>query len=224
MKKAVIIILVTFFMAGCGTKTMVQTVSDNVTALEEEVIALHESVNALSKLSRELTEKLVSNSKRLDALDGQNSTQTANAVRSEVPTPREGPRIIIIEDDRVMPKSLYDYALELYNQKKYTESKEKFADFLNRFPEDALAANAQYWTGETYYALKDYRKALEAFLMVRSNYSKSNKVPDAILKAGYSYNLLGERNEAITLLNGLVRSYPDSQAATLAASTLSRWQ
>ena len=224
MKKAVIIILVTFFMTGCGTKTMVQTVSDNVTALEEEVIALHESVNALSKLSRELTEKLVSNSKRLDALDGQSSTQIASAARSEVPTPREGPRIIIIEDDRVMPKSLYDYALGLYNQKKYTESKEKFADFLNRFPEDALAANAQYWTGETYYALKDYRKALEAFLMVRSNYSKSNKVPDAILKAGYSYNLLGERNEAITLLNGLVRNYPDSQAATLAASTLSRWQ
>ena len=236
MKKALVIILATFFIVGCGSKAKMRALSGNVTALEEEVIELQESVAALSKLSRELTERTVDNTRRLDNITGV-STPTRNTVREVVPlmpvpvpeptpppTTQSGPRIIIIEDDKVMPKSLYDYALGLYNQKKFTESKDKFTEFLSRFPGDALAANAQYWKGETHYSLKDYRAALDAFLAVPSGYPQSNKVPDALLKAAYSHNLLGERGEAISMLTGIVRTYPDSKAATLAASTLARWQ
>ena len=38
-----------------------------------------------------------------------------------------------------------------------------FIDFIAKYPKHPLAANAQYWIGEAYWAQRDYRQALVEF-------------------------------------------------------------
>jgi tetratricopeptide (TPR) repeat protein len=59
-----------------------------------------------------------------------------------------------------------------------------------RHPDSEYAGNAQYWIGECYYTQRDYARALEAFNKVIERYPKGQKVPDALLKVGFSLTAL----------------------------------
>ena len=60
------------------------------------------------------------------------------------------PQIVVIEDSGAAKNSLYSYAIELNRQRKYTDARGKFQEFIKKYPNDQLAGNAQYWIGETY--------------------------------------------------------------------------
>lgn len=132
-------------------------------------------------------------------------------------------QIIIIEDSSAAKNSIYSYAIELKRQRKYTESREKFQEFINKYPNDELAGNAQYWIGETYYSVDDMKNALSSFELVITKYPKSQKVPDAMLKIGYVYYNTGKKDSAVNELKSLVKKYPKSKSATLAKEKLKSW-
>jgi tol-pal system protein YbgF len=83
-----------------------------------------------------------------------------------------------------------------------------------------LADNSQYWLGECFYDRKDYASAVREFRKVIEHYPSGNKVPDALLKVGYSYLLLGSTEAGKQTLLQLQRSYPRHEAAGLAAARL----
>jgi len=56
-----------------------------------------------------------------------------------------------------------------------------FKAFLQSHPKHALAGNAQYWLGESYYARKDYQNAMTAFAEGYKVYKTSPKGPDNLL-------------------------------------------
>ncbi len=141
----------------------------------------------------------------------------------EIPTNEETQQIIIIEDSSAAKNSIYSYALELNRQKKYSEARDKFNEFLTKYPNDPLAGNAQYWIGETYYSVSNNNDALMAFNKVISAYPKSSKVPDAMLKVGYTQDNLKDRNAAATTLKNLIAKYPKSRPAELARQKLKSW-
>ena len=95
------------------------------------------------------------------------------------------PQIVVIEDSGAAKNSLYSYAIELNRQRKYTDARGKFQEFIKKYPNDQLAGNAQYWIGETYYSVNDMKNAMKSFQDVLSKFPKSNKIPDAMLKIGY---------------------------------------
>ncbi|SVB87477.1 uncharacterized protein METZ01_LOCUS240331, partial [marine metagenome] len=88
-------------------------------------------------------------------------------------------------------KQKYDAALELIGQRRYREAGAAFQDFLSMFPQSQLRGNAQYWLAETYYSTRQFEQALTEFQIVLSNYPRSPKIPDAMLKVGYSNYELG---------------------------------
>lgn len=130
------------------------------------------------------------------------------------------PQIVVIEDSGAAKNSIYSYAIELNRQKKYTEARAKFQEFLRKYPKDQLAGNAQYWIGETYYSINDMNNALKAFQDVLNKFPKSNKIPDAMLKIGYVQEKQGKTREAINTLNNLLSKYPKSRPAGLARQKL----
>ncbi|GAB7023470.1 tol-pal system protein YbgF [Salidesulfovibrio brasiliensis] len=111
------------------------------------------------------------------------------------------------------PKALYDLALKNYWEGKYPASRKLFDSFINKYPANELAANALYWKGETYYSEKDYPQAILTFKEVALKFPKHHKVPDAMLKTGMAYELVGDRDNAVFYLQTLVQDYPDSNAA-----------
>ncbi|GHU89090.1 hypothetical protein AGMMS49941_13300 [Deferribacterales bacterium] len=87
-----------------------------------------------------------------------------------------------------------------------------------------LCRFAQYWIGESYYALKEYDKARDAFETVIAKYPDKPKVPDAMLKLGYTYRSLGQNDKAKATLNSVIKKFPKSEAAKVAKKTLGTWK
>src|SRR5262249_59373494 len=59
----------------------------------------------------------------------------------------------------VAPKQLYETAYGYLLQRDYGAAEAAFQDFLQRFPNDPLAGNAQYWLGESLFVRGQYRSA-----------------------------------------------------------------
>lgn len=117
-------------------------------------------------------------------------------------------------------KAAYD--LLSPSQKRYQDAARAFATFLQRYPNDDLAPNAQYWLGEAHYVSQHNKEALAAFEQVVQRYPSSNKVPGALFKIGRLQQVLGRRSAAIESYRRVVRDYPNSSAAGLAQDQLKK--
>jgi len=73
-----------------------------------------------------------------------------------------------------------------------------------------LADNCQYWIGEVYYALNDYRRSIKEFEKVAS-FPGSNKSDDAQFKMGLCYMNLGQIDMARQEFNNLLEFHPNSE-------------
>lgn len=118
----------------------------------------------------------------------------------------------------------YQIALELLRNERYEQSAVSFKEFLGAFPDSQLAANAQYWLAESYYASNEFEKALADFARVIDDYPQSTKVPDALLKMGYCNYSLQRWDDARQALSRVQSDYPTTTAARLADQYLKRME
>ena len=103
----------------------------------------------------------------------------------------------------VSAKNLYEQALNDLKNNKDNDAEIKFNQFLNSYPDDALAGNAQYWLGEVYYKQQNFAKAAVAFRDGYSKYPEGSKGADCLLKLGLSMKALGKKDDACTALVNL---------------------
>ena len=80
--------------------------------------------------------------------------------------------------------------------------------------------NAYYWLGECSYGLGRYQESLKHFGTVIKKTPDGNKVPDSMLKAALTYVRVGRSAEARSTLYNLLETYPNTNAARLAAQKL----
>lgn len=115
----------------------------------------------------------------------------------------------------------YEAALNQFRERNYAAAIAGFGDFLKTYPASALVANAQYWIGYSYYALKDYKSALAHQQKLVAAYPSSAKVPDALLNIATNQLALDNLDGARKTLQDLVAKHPGTNAAALAARRLS---
>lgn len=106
-------------------------------------------------------------------------------------------------------RAVYDNAFKTLLQDP-KEAVLEFRGFLEDYPKSPLAASAQYWVGEALYAEKDYKGAVEAFLVVLKEHKGSDKAPDAALKLGYSFYELKDWEKARKTLQDVISFFPDN--------------
>ncbi|MCR4301015.1 MAG: tol-pal system protein YbgF [Sulfuricaulis sp.] len=116
----------------------------------------------------------------------------------------------------------YEAAFNRMKQGQYDRAAKGFREFIDKYPQSALRDNAQYWLGEAFYVVRDFRKALTEFSRLRDEHPKSPKVPDALLKIGYSHYELGDRAKARDALNQVIARYPGQPAAKSAEQRLAK--
>ncbi|MBB6249944.1 tol-pal system protein YbgF [Nitrospirillum iridis] len=97
----------------------------------------------------------------------------------------------------------YDYAFNLLRQGDAPNAEKAFSQFLKQNPDNPLAANAQYWLGETFYIRGNFKAAAVAFGDGYKKYPKSNKGADYLLKLAMSLDSLGDRPSACVVLKQL---------------------
>ncbi|MEO3428885.1 tol-pal system protein YbgF [Pelagibius sp. CAU 1746] len=113
------------------------------------------------------------------------------------------------------PQQQYDYAFGLLRQANYAGAEQAFAAFLVQHPDDALAGNAKYWLGETYYVRGNYQQAAVTFAEGFEAYPNNSKAPDNLLKLGMSLASLGSTQDACGTFGVLLDRYADAPATIL---------
>src|SRR5256885_1945544 len=96
------------------------------------------------------------------------------------------------------------------------KSRELFEEFLQKFPKDELAPNAQYWLGESYYAEKKWNDAIVEFQKVLKDHKGSEKVPDALVKIGMCFQAQGDCQNAMLFYEEVQQSHKSSASAKTA--------
>ena len=122
--------------------------------------------------------------------------------------------------DPAMESNDYEAALNAFKARDYNQAISGFKNFLKNYPNSALAPNAQYWIGYSYYSLKDYKSALAQQQKLIAVYPASAKVPDALLNIASAQMETRDKKGAKKTLEEITAKYPGSVAASLAAKRL----
>ncbi len=111
--------------------------------------------------------------------------------------------------------SLYEQGFAEIKKENYASAEVIFNKFIADYPNHALAPNALYWLGETFYVRKDYNKAARVFAESYQKYPKGPKGADNLLKLGMSLAGKGEKDSACVALKQLKKEYPQGPAPVL---------
>lgn len=129
-----------------------------------------------------------------------------------VPGPNEKPRNLAAPPPGVDAQTLYQQGYAALLQKDYGAAEATFRQLVEAYPDNALAGDAQYWLGETYYVRGQYKAAADAFLNGYKKYKSGQKAPDTLLKLGMSLAELGQKDAACSTFNELKTKYPGAPA------------
>ena len=66
-------------------------------------------------------------------------------------------------------QAAYNQAFDILKAGHYADAIKAFQQFLQNWPQSALADNGQYWLGESYYVTRDFQNAAAAFQTVISS-------------------------------------------------------
>jgi tol-pal system protein YbgF len=119
-------------------------------------------------------------------------------------------------------QAAYDAGMAALRGGNYDKAVATFREVVANYPNGDLAANAQFWIGESYYTKGDLESAITAYRKVLGDWPNSRKAPDAMVKLGFSLSDVKRIGEARSTLEEVVRKYPGTSAAQLATDRLKR--
>jgi tol-pal system protein YbgF len=203
---------------------------NKLTQMQAEVQALRNQVESLQNENEQLKQRAkdqyVDLDARLQRVEGAGTA--APPVSSAPPSTRPAPRPANGGAPLSAPRpaggasgeEAYAAAFNALKNDDFVESARAFQAYLRDYPDGALAPNAWYWLGESYYVTQNYPLALQAFDTVLSRFPDSGKAPDALLKKGYSQLELGQAGAGAATLNAVINQFPGTEAARLANTRL----
>jgi tol-pal system protein YbgF len=194
-----------------------------IVAQDEGIEKLNDQTMNLGNRVALLSDQVEQLRKRIENLKPQ-ATSPSPARKSQKKVPRQPPpsssaRKGLFRPDTYKIQVSYKAALQDYYDEKYKQAIGEFGEILAMAPRSDLADNAQYWIGECYYSLKNYRHALSEFQKVFAH-AKTNKADAAQFKIALCYRELGDRANARAELRKLLRDYPRSEFRSKAQSEL----
>ncbi|KMO18062.1 tol-pal system protein YbgF [Methylobacterium platani] len=129
------------------------------------------------------------------------------------PAPAPRPSASVAATGTGDAKADYESAYAYVLQRQYEQAEMSLRQFIQSHPRDTLVPDATYWLGESYLQRNRTREAAEQFLKVSTDYARSRKAPDAMLKLGASLNALGAREQACATLAELERKFPQASSS-----------
>ena len=119
-------------------------------------------------------------------------------------------------------QATYDAGMAALRAGNYDKAVSTFRDVVTNYPNGDLASNAQFWIGESYYTKGDLTNAVAAYRKVLSDWPQARKAPDAMVKLGFTLSDLKKTAEARDTLEDVLKKYPGTPAASLAADRLKK--
>jgi tol-pal system protein YbgF len=130
------------------------------------------------------------------------------------PPPASGPTVVgsgVAMLDQ--PREQFNAALQAFQAGQYPEAETGFKTFLDAYPAHRLSPDAIFYIGETYLQRSRPREAAEQFLKVTTDYSKSSRAPESMVRLGQTLAALGNSEQACATLGEFGKRYPTASAS-----------
>jgi tol-pal system protein YbgF len=106
------------------------------------------------------------------------------------------------------PKQQFNAAVDAYRAGQYAQAEEQFKAFLAANATHRLAPDAIFYLGETYFQRSRPREAAEQYLKLSTDYAKSSRAPEGLLRLGQSLAMLGSNDQACATFAEVGKRYP----------------
>ena len=194
----------------------VEAMKNDMAKLRGQIEVNTYNIDTTQKRQKDLYVDLDNRLRKLERVDG----PAPSATPAPAPGANAAPATPAASTDSAAENRSYESAFNLFKIGNYQAAIAGFQNFLKTYPASPLAANAQYWIGNSYSALKDYKSAIAQQQKVIQTYPNSPKVPDAMLNIASSQAELGDKNSAKKTLEEIVAKHPLSPAADTAKKRL----
>ena len=157
------------------------------------------------------------------AIVGGSPTPPPDVGRVMPPAVVGGPSAAIappIAVDPATEQRAYDQGLEHFRGGRYGEAVTVFQLFMRNFARSTLVPSAQYWIGNSLYAVRDFRGAIAVQRQLIAQYPDSAKASDALLNIASAQAELGELQAARNTLQEVASKYPLTEAGAKAKQRL----
>ncbi|MFN3947698.1 MAG: tetratricopeptide repeat protein [Aquificaceae bacterium] len=241
MRKKIFTLTVLSLLVSCGGITKEEfdkrtsILEDRIAQLEERQRLLEErNVRAEARLDN-LSEGIAS--LRLD-VERLKLGRTSQPPEVSTRLPEPGRRTPTIQRDTQAPQTPtpqtteayekeYEEALSLYNLRQLNQAKERFIEFIRKYPKTPLTDNAYLWLGVVYRDLGELNKAEAVWLTLVERCEKGemvdcNKVPSALLQLARLYEQRGDSQKSKEFYEAILKNYPLSEEANVARTKLGR--
>jgi TolA-binding protein len=109
----------------------------------------------------------------------------------------------------IAPDALYAIGWVYFSEKDYADAITNFSKVSDNYPGTAAAARALYSKGDSYYNSGNYRSALINYRELLEKYPTSTYVDNAIVGMQYCLTVMGQTEEAESVIDNFVRDHPD---------------
>jgi len=189
------------------TEQDLRDIQDQVDAIEKDIMTRSSMAEA-----RPVPQPLAEDGQAWK--DVPSAPETKAEPEAKKPAPKPAPRKTPAK--ATSTPAAYKKALDMILGDKLAQGRKAMQAFLDADPKSPLAANAQYWIGESRYGEKDDAQAIVEFKKVYQAHPEHPKAAAALLKIGYAYERLGDTDNARFYLEALLEDFPDSEPARLA--------
>ena len=116
----------------------------------------------------------------------------------------------------------FEAALAIFRKGDFPAAQAAFADFIKRYPQSGFRPTALFWLGNAQYANRDYRGAIGNFRALLTAAPAHPRAAEAVLSIANCQIELKDNAAARRTLDELVKTYPQSEAASAAKERLAR--
>jgi tol-pal system protein YbgF len=126
------------------------------------------------------------------------------------PKPADAPPTIVTSglDFTDRPKEQFNSAVEAYKAGQYADAEAQLKAFLSSNSTHRLAPDAIFFLGETYLQRSRPREAAEQYLKLSTDFSRSTRAPDGMMRLGQSLAMLGNSEQACATFAEVGKRYP----------------
>ena len=198
---------------------------NRITQMQAEMQALRNQIEQLqndnAQLKQQGQDQYVDLDSRLRRIEG-GAAASVPAAGARPPAASAAPAAVAATRPAAQgdEQGSYSAAFDALKRDDFVASARGFQAYLDAYPQGALAPNAWYWLGESYYVTQNYPVALKAFDSLLSQFPDSSKASDAMLKKGYCLIEMGQVGPGQQVLERVIRNHPGTEVARLAASRL----
>src|SRR5438034_7806 len=182
-------------------------IGDNVRILREKTDETNVRISTMSQELEALRQTIASQPAPQPVGAAPPLAGTEPALGSPTPQP---PPVAVAPPPGASPQRMYQTSLDDYMAGRHDLAIQGFEGFIQLYPKAPQAGAAMYNIGMSYFTLRKWPEAREAFLKVINDYAQSQgeTVPDAYYKLGQVYEALNQVDNAKKAYEAAVQKFP----------------